>query len=64
MSSIKKFELRIIDTEGEVSTHVSIEGFSTLEILGIRSVLDNLVEDALNADDEKGETETKKENHD
>lgn len=65
MSSIKKFELQIIDTEeGGISTHVSIEGFSTLEILGIRSMLDNLVKDALDAADEQDETETEKESHD
>jgi hypothetical protein len=61
MSTEKIFEVKITEIEGEVKTHVVINGFSILEILGIRSLIDGLIEDAVDAAEVEDETETEKE---
>lgn len=58
MSAIKTFKIEITEINGDVSSSVEVKGFSTLEILGIRSVLDGIVADALEeADEAQDETE-------
>lgn len=63
MSTDKIFEVKIIEIEGEIKTHVVINGFSTLEILGIRSLIDGLIEDAVDASEEDESEPKKEESH-
>jgi len=58
MSTIKTFKIEITEIDGDVSSVVEMSGFTTLEILGIRSLLDGMVADAIEeADESQDETE-------
>jgi hypothetical protein len=61
MSKVKTFKIEIIDTDGDIKTTVSIDGYSTLEIYGIQSMLHSLVEDALDEADMEAESELENE---
>jgi hypothetical protein len=62
MSAIKTFKIEITEIGGDVSSSVEMSGFTTLEILGIRSILDGMVKDALEeADEVENEDKTKNE---
>jgi len=61
MSTIKTFKIEITEIDGDVSSSVEVSGFTTLEILGIRSLIDGMVANAIEEADET-QDETEKEN--
>lgn len=62
MSKTFKIKIRTKDDGSDFSSTIEIKGFSTLEILGIRSLLDGIIEEAMKeADTEETDEELEKE---